>query len=89
MSTEKPLSPMCGVCGVDDPEEGSMELEEEADGVIHGGTDAIKYAKDSDERNVRQLIDPRKPTKQEVDLHELFHLPYRNWCAVCIKAKGK
>ena len=70
VSTEKPSSPLCDVCGIDDPDDGSMESEEEADGVIHGGTDAIKCAKDSDERNVRQLIDPRKPTKQEVDYHE-------------------
>ncbi len=62
VSTEKPLSPLCGVCGIDDPDDGSMELEEEADGIIHLGTDAIKCAKPSDERNVRHLIHLSEPT---------------------------
>ena len=38
---------------------------------------------------VRRLIDPRLPTEEEVAYHELTHLPYRNWCPVCVKAKGK
>ena len=85
--TEKPLSPLCGVCGIDDPISDEMELEEE--GIISGGTEADKMGKESDDRDVRLLIDPRKPTQKEVDEHDLFHLPYRNWCAICIKAKGK
>ena len=35
------------------------------------------------------MIDPRKPTKAEVEEHELVHVPYRNWCPVCVRAKGK
>ena len=38
---------------------------------------------------VKRLIDPRLPTEEEVAHHELTHLPYRNWCPVCVKAKGK
>jgi len=91
VSTEKPLSPLCGICGIDDPLDDSIELEEngeseEAGAIIQGGTEAIKLGKDSDEREVRKLIDPRKPTKEEVDLHDMFHSPYRNWCAICVKA---
>ncbi len=60
MSTEKPLSPLCGICGIDDPISDEMEPEEE--GIISGGTEADKMGKESDDRDVRQLIDPRKPT---------------------------
>ena len=35
------------------------------------------------------MIDPRKPTQEEVDEHELTHLPYRNWCPICVRGKGK
>ncbi len=35
------------------------------------------------------MIDPRRPMKQEVDDHELTHVPYRNWCPICVRAKGK
>jgi hypothetical protein len=34
-------------------------------------------------------LDPRKPNQKEVDEHELTHLPYRNWCDICVKCKGK
>ena len=38
---------------------------------------------------VRAMVDPRLPTEEEVANHELTHLPYRNWCPACVKAKGK
>ncbi len=28
-------------------------------------------------------------TEEEVEHHKLTHLPYRNWCPECVKAKGK
>ena len=82
---------MCGICGVTGPSDLCMELEEGSDEVIHGGEETRRLKKDDDERaeDIKRLIDPRKPTKEEVDLHDLFHLPYRNWCPVCVKAKGK
>ena len=38
---------------------------------------------------VRAMVDPRLPTEEEVANHELTHLPYRNWCPACVKAKGQ
>ena len=35
------------------------------------------------------MTDPRKPTDKEVEIHNLTHLPYRNWSDVCIAAKVK
>ena len=32
---------------------------------------------------------PILPTREEIDLHDLSHLPYRNWCPVCVKAKAR
>ena len=90
---KKQWDPGGGVCGLGDPTTEEMELEEEEliiDGIVTG-RDAKRYGKDDDERseNVRRLVDPRKPTKQEVEDHELFHVPYRNWCPICVRAKGK
>ena len=42
-----------------------------------------------DKRKVHKLVDPRKPTQEEVDEHELTHIPYRNWCPVCVRCRGK
>ena len=35
------------------------------------------------------LTSPDKPTEKEVDEHYLTHLPYRNWCPVCVAAAGR
>ena len=40
-------------------------------------------------RNPRKLLDPKLPTKKDVDEHNLTHLPYRNWCQYCVEGKGK
>ena len=29
------------------------------------------------------------PSESEVEQHELTHLPFRNWCRHCVRAKGK
>ena len=57
--------------------------------VVEGGSEAQRVNKHGDSREIRKLIDPRKPSQEEVDEHELTHLPYRNWCPICVKAKGK
>ena len=36
-----------------------------------------------------KIQDPLLPSKTEVEEHELTHLPYRNWCSHCVRAKGK
>ena len=33
--------------------------------------------------------DPGAPTSEEKEAHNATHLPYRSWCPVCVKAKGK
>ena len=42
------------------------------------------------EDNLRKLVDPKLPTQEKVDEHYLRgHVPYRNWCPVCIRARGR
>ena len=39
-----------------------------------------------DERRVRELVDPKRPSPKEVEEHERNgHLPYRIWCTVCVR----
>ena len=72
------------VCGL---EEG---LEEDFDFEIEGDAEeAEKLEAKEDSRKLRNLADPRKPTQAEVDEHNLSHLPYRNWCVICVKTKGR
>ena len=32
--------------------------------------------------------DPGMPTQAEIDEHNVDHLPYRSWCACCVRAKA-
>ena len=32
---------------------------------------------------------PHSPTQDEKEKHNVTHLPYRNWCPICVQAKGK
>ena len=74
----------CEVCGL---EEDEMSDEEE----FQNGTEANRLrVKEEAGGIVKRLLDPRLPSKEEVKEHELSgHLPYRNWCPSCVKAKGK
>ena len=37
----------------------------------------------------RGLRQPKEPTWQERQLHELTHLPFRSWCPLCVQTKSK
>ena len=54
------------------------------------GMPAERVRLQKDDEFVRKVIDPKLPTAREVQSHyEMGHSPYRNWCAICVRAKGK
>ena len=67
------------VCDLDDEKEFSFGGEE---------ADRLK-ATDGGHQFVKKMIDPRLPSQKDVEEHNLTHLPYRNWCPICVKSKGK
>ena len=68
------ISPKCGVCGIADVEV-AVEIEAE---VGEPGS-----------RCTKKMADPRMPTQTEIDEHSKTHLPYRSWCSLCVKGRGK
>ena len=40
-------------------------------------------------RGPRHVRDIKVPSQEEVDKHNLTHLPFRNWCSHCMKGRGK
>ena len=39
---------------------------------------------------MRKVVDPLLLNKKEVDQHWVRgHLPYRNWCEVCVRSRGR
>ena len=51
--------------------------------------DDVFRCKPCDEREPWTLHGPVKPSKEDVERHYTTHLPYRCWCPVCVKAKGR
>ena len=43
----------------------------------------------SEEKTVRMKRTPKQPSQREREEHERNHLPFRYWCAHCIKAKSR
>ena len=41
------------------------------------------------QRKCVRMQDPKLPSKEEVEEHELTHLPYRSWCRHCVRGRGK
>ena len=71
--------------------EADMEIFELADEeeLTQQGDEVERMKAQDESGQIRKMLDPRLPTQKEVDEHGLNHLPYRNWCPVCIRAKGK
>ena len=66
------------------------------DGVDEGGEDeGAGGREESDEweefgnRKVVRKHDPRQPSQQEKEEHEMTHLPFRSWCRHCIMGRGR
>jgi hypothetical protein len=42
-----------------------------------------------EEAPVKRLANPSDPTPEEKERHMTCHLPYRGWCPICVKARGR
>ena len=66
-------------------EQGEGDSEGEAEGEI-----GQRLRLPEEDKFVRRVKDPKLPTREDVESHNVRdHIPYRDWCPVCIKAKGK
>ncbi|MBN71658.1 MAG: hypothetical protein CME32_20555 [Gimesia sp.] len=54
-----------------------------------GNTEEFRCSPCSGAREVKAARTPYKPTRQEVEDHELTHYPYRNWCDPCVRGQAK
>lgn len=77
----------CVVAGMDE-DEAVGEGEEIECGECEGG-DIERVKASKEERVVKELTDPRKPSAEQIEKHNRHHMPYRNWCPICVKARGR
>ena len=82
--------------------DGHQERGEKASGSRKGTEGENSAAEDSDDgeviesgeqdcgdvRQTKKLIDPKMPSKVEVEDHEMTHLSFRSWCRHCVKGRG-
>ena len=74
--------------------ERQQRLVEEGEEATPGGRleigDAGVEVADQDEgRRPAALRAPNRVTQAEREEHELTHIPYRQWCPICVKARGR
>ena len=49
-----------------------------------------KISLEKEGKFLRKKIDPRLPSDREVEEHMMQgHIPYRNWCTICVRSMGK
>ena len=71
-----------GVAKIDGVDEG-----DEAEGA--GGREESDEWEEFGNRKVVRKHDPRQPSQQEKEEHEMTHLPFRSWCRQCIMWRGR
>ena len=60
------------------------------DEVDDSGMDGERISLEEEGEVVKKFKDPKLPTQEEVDKHYVMaHIPYRDWCPVCVKAQGR
>ena len=79
---------MGGLYGMDtenvDEDWDTEPLEPEERGVF--GDPAVQSA---EAHEARVKSSPAKPSADEVARHDVTHVPYRNWCPICVAASAR
>ena len=58
--------------------------------LVDRSMESERFELEREEDVVKKVNDPKLPTAGEVEKHRVMgHLPFRDWCPVCIKARGR
>ena len=75
--------------GSDDLFADGGEEHKDQDEAAGGGGDTTAAEEPTEALDAKLKHAPCLPSPAEVDKHCATHLPYRNWCPICVKAKAK
>ena len=56
---------------------------------LDDGVDVVEPLGEEEAGKVKGREICKKPSRQEVDEHNVNHLPFRSWCATCVAARAK
>ena len=62
--------------------------DEQKDGQKDGDDDAAGGEDSGEAQASRKANQPRKPSAEEMRIHNLTHCPYRSWCEHCVRGQG-
>jgi len=72
--------------------------DDESEKESKGKSDEIDRESDNEDDDIKaeeegvkhkEVRPPGEPSKSEVEHHEMTHIPYRSWCAHCVRGRGK
>ena len=78
----------CAAEGVEEAEEAKEAEDEAPEMECHPCGEGLD-GHEAGKRDTIRVATPYKPTRDEVEDHNLTHLPYRSWCRHCIRGRGK
>ena len=86
---QNPVSPSVEIMGADGEDGEDDGAEDDGAEVLKVDEKVERTPAKEDAREVAKLNDPRRPSQAEIDDHELTHIPYRNWCSICVRCRGR
>jgi hypothetical protein len=63
-----------------------MDGVEDEDGLID---EEAQDEVENGSREVKKMHEPRLPSKEEREMHAMTHVPFRSWCAHCVRGRGE
>ena len=58
--------------------------------LVDRSMESERFELEREEDVVKKVNDPKLPTAGEVEKHNIMgHLPFRDWCSVCVMARGR
>ena len=84
------VSPRIQECSYDEVMANEVDTDDEGmQDELSGGV-CERVALEREDAVVKKMLDPKLPNQDEVDRHCIMgHLPFRSWCPICVKAKGR
>ena len=76
-----------GMDEVGNDEDGDL-FGEARDGEADGQQEEISDGEAEDMAPKKVAPDPGLPSPEEIDEHEVDHVPYRRWCEECVRGRG-
>ena len=80
---EDGVSPILGFGDHDDDDEEGEPADEEILG------ENVEFGESEEAAEPRVITKPCRPSAAEVEAHNVTHIPFRNWCEVCVRGRAQ